>query len=115
MHVELKDAWLAGRRVWLRNRVSSLGFRASLQAGGDAEAAEVAALLGEEQVELLPDAELQRLREIDALTGQPRQGDILLHALPMCAPYSALQGYKYRLKLTPGTQRKGKAGKQVRF
>ena len=74
----------------------------------------MAALLEEEQIELLPEAELQRLREIDALTGQPKQGDVLLHALPMCAPYSALQGYKYRLKLTPGTQRKGKAGRQVK-
>lgn len=25
----------------------------------------------------------------------------------------ALQGYKYRLKLTPGSQRKGKAARQV--
>lgn len=77
------------------------------------EAAEVAEILEEEQVELLPEAELARLREIDALTGQPRPGDTLLHALPVCAPHAALQGYKYRVKLTPGTQRKGKAGRQV--
>ena len=77
------------------------------------ESAEVAAILEEEHVELLPDAELQRLREIDALTGVPRAGDVLLHALPVCAPYSVLQGYKYKLKIIPGTQRKGKAAKQV--
>ena len=50
------------------------------------DAAEVAALLEEENIELLPDAELARLREIDALTGVPRPGDVLLHALPVCAP-----------------------------
>ena len=32
----------------------------------------------------------------------------------MCAPYSALQSYKFRVKLTPGSQRKGRAGRQVR-
>ena len=31
----------------------------------------------------------------------------------VCAPYSALQGYKFRVKLTPGSQRKGRAGRQV--
>jgi hypothetical protein len=70
-------------------------------------------LLEEENIELLPDAELLRLREIDALTGVPKQGDILLHALPVCAPYSVLQGYKHKLKITPGSQRKGKAAKQA--
>lgn len=33
--------------------------------------------------------------------------------LQVCAPYSALQGYKFRVKLTPGSQRKGRAGRQV--
>ena len=31
----------------------------------------------------------------------------------VCAPYAALQGYKFRVKLTPGTQRKGRAARQV--
>lgn len=75
----------------------------------------MAAILQEEHVELLPEAELQRLREIDALTGSPKPGDILLHALPVCAPYSVLQSYKHKLKITPGTQRKGKAAKQARL
>lgn len=77
------------------------------------EEAEVAAILEDEQVELLPDAEIARLREIDSLTGQPLSNDILHHAIPMCAPISAVQNYKYRLKLTPGSQRKGKAARQV--
>lgn len=78
------------------------------------EDAEVAAILKEEQVELLPEDEIARLREIDALTGQPVQTDILHHALPMVAPISSIQSYKYRLKLTPGSQRRGKAARQVR-
>ena len=31
----------------------------------------------------------------------------------MCAPYSTLASYTYRAKLTPGAQKKGKAGKQA--
>jgi len=49
-----------------------------------------------------------QLTQLDALTGQPKPDDVLLFALPMCAPYNALANYKYRVKLTPGTQKKGK-------
>ena len=30
---------------------------------------------------------------------------------PVCAPYMSLRKYKYVVKLTPGVQKKGKAGK----
>ena len=33
--------------------------------------------------------------------------------MPVCAPYSTLASYTYRAKLTPGAQKKGKAGKQA--
>ena len=33
----------------------------------------------------------------------------------MCAPYSALQNYKLKVKMTPGSQRKGRAARQVRL
>ena len=29
--------------------------------------------------------------------------DVLLCAIPVCGPYQALQNYKYKLKLMPGT------------
>lgn len=45
--------------------------------------------------------------------GVPLEEDVLLAAAPMCAPYTAMQSYKYRIKLTPGSQRKGKAARQV--
>eukprot|EP01138_Halocafeteria_seosinensis_P013098 gb/GECG01013376.1/.p1 GENE.gb/GECG01013376.1/~~gb/GECG01013376.1/.p1 ORF type:complete len:1207 (+),score=227.90 gb/GECG01013376.1/:1-3621(+) len=47
-----------------------------------------------------------------ALVGNPREDDVLLHAIAMVAPYSALQGpYKYKVKLVPGGQKKGKGGR----
>uniref|UniRef100_A0A8B9M4U5 Ribosome quality control complex subunit NEMF n=1 Tax=Accipiter nisus TaxID=211598 RepID=A0A8B9M4U5_9AVES len=48
---------------------------------------------------------------LDSLTGQPHPEDILLFAIPICAPYTAMMNYKYKVKLTPGTQKKGKAAK----
>jgi hypothetical protein len=59
----------------------------------------------------LPDEERDRLTELDALTGVPRAEDVLLYGVPMCGPYTALQGFKYKVKLTPGTLKKGKAAK----
>lgn len=79
-----------------------------------AEQQEIAALLAEENVELLDPEDRDRLTQLDSLTGAPSSDDVLLFAVPVCAPYSALQGYKHKLKLTPGTQRKGKAARQVR-
>ncbi|CAH1126558.1 unnamed protein product [Ceutorhynchus assimilis] len=48
---------------------------------------------------------------INALTGIPLEGDELLFAVPVIAPYNTLTNYKFKVKLTPGTARKGKAAK----
>uniref|UniRef100_A0A4W3JBH5 Ribosome quality control complex subunit NEMF n=1 Tax=Callorhinchus milii TaxID=7868 RepID=A0A4W3JBH5_CALMI len=48
---------------------------------------------------------------LNSLTGQPHLEDVLLFAVPLCAPYTAMTNYKYKVKLTPGTQKKGKAAK----
>ncbi|XP_063831229.1 ribosome quality control complex subunit NEMF homolog [Ostrinia nubilalis] len=45
------------------------------------------------------------------LTGAPLADDELLFAVPVVAPYSALHNYKYKVKLTPGTSKRGKAAK----
>lgn len=77
----------------------SLPDDARAQAAEEAakEAAEVQALLDEESVVLLDAEELARLSEVDCLTGVPRADDILLHALPMCAPYAVLANYKHKV------------------
>ncbi|CAI5735627.1 unnamed protein product [Peronospora destructor] len=49
----------------------------------------------------------------DAFIGEPLPNDIVLFAMPMCAPYASLTKYKYKVKLTPGSQKKGKAAKQA--
>ncbi|XP_065371069.1 ribosome quality control complex subunit NEMF homolog [Calliphora vicina] len=48
---------------------------------------------------------------IDSLTGQPFEDDELLFVIPVVAPYQALQNYKFKVKLTPGTGKRGRAAK----
>ncbi|XP_064185844.1 ribosome quality control complex subunit NEMF-like isoform X2 [Anguilla rostrata] len=50
-----------------------------------------------------------------SLTGQPHSEDMLLFAVPVCGPYTALTNYKHKVKLTPGTQKKGKAARTAVF
>lgn len=50
--------------------------------------------------------------EISKLTGKPQPEDTILYAVPVCAPYSTLAQYAYRVKLTPGNLKRGKAAKQ---
>ncbi|XP_068608392.1 ribosome quality control complex subunit NEMF [Brachionichthys hirsutus] len=48
---------------------------------------------------------------LTSLTGQSHPEDVLLFAVPVCAPYTALSNYKHKVKLTPGSQKKGKAAR----
>ena len=75
--------------------------------------AELPALLEEASILALPESRRQALCAQDTLTAQPRDDDTLLFAVPVCAPYSVLAGYKYKIKLTPGAQKRGKAAKQA--
>ncbi|XP_051867278.1 ribosome quality control complex subunit NEMF-like [Pristis pectinata] len=69
----------------------------------------------EDQQEEEPEQDLQASEEseklLSSLTGQPHPDDVLLFSIPFCAPYTAMTNYKYKVKLTPGTQKKGKAAK----
>lgn len=64
--------------------------------------------MDEDDIHELGDEEKEKLIDLDYLTGNPLSSDILLYAVPVCAPYNALQAYKYRVKITPGTAKKGK-------
>lgn len=49
--------------------------------------------------------------ELGKLTGKPHADDLVLFAVPVCAPYQTLSQYTYRAKLTPGNTKRGKASK----
>lgn len=58
-------------------------------------------------------AEAADLSWLPALIGTPTPEDEVLAALPVCAPWAALTRYKYKVKLQPGTVKKGKAVKEI--
>ena len=67
----------------------------------------------EENITKLNEEEKDKLTELDSLTGVPLPDDILLFAVPICAPYSVLSKDKFKIKLIPGSQKRGKASKQA--
>lgn len=74
---------------------------------------EIRQIFEEEQIKELSEADKQALSEISYFTGNPLPGDILLFCIPVVAPYSAIQNYKFKAKLTPGTVKRGKAAQTV--
>ncbi|PIA60910.1 hypothetical protein AQUCO_00300436v1 [Aquilegia coerulea] len=80
-----------------------------LDTTGNSEMDRVA--MEEDDIHEIGEEEKEKLNDVDYLTGTPLPNDILLFAVPVCGPYNALQTYKYRVKITPGTAKKGKAAK----
>ena len=58
-------------------------------------------------------AEAADLTWIPALVGTPTTDDEIIAAIPVCAPWAALGRYKYKVKLQPGSVKKGKAVKEI--
>lgn len=54
------------------------------------------------------------ISEIDKLTGVPHRNDTLLFGIPMLAPYMTVQNFKYKVKVVPGTNKRGRVSKTIR-
>lgn len=83
----------------------------SRRAAKKAEMLEIQQLLEEEGI--FEEDEGRNADELMKLSGNPEPGDGLMYAVPVVGPYHTLQSYKYKVKLTPGVQKKGKAIKQA--
>ena len=57
--------------------------------------------------------DLARLARVDWFTGTPFLETEVTHAVALVAPWDALKAFAYKAKLTPGSQKKGKAVKQA--
>jgi len=77
------------------------------------EARAVQQLMKEEGIVELSDAEAEALSSLDLFTAVPISEDVIQFGIPVCAPYSALTNYRYKVKLLPGTLKRGKAWKQA--
>jgi len=84
-----------------------------LESGMTQADAELEELLLEPSIQALGAAQHSMLAIHDTLTAIPEDDDQVLFSIPVCAPYSVLTGYKFRVKLTPGAQKKGKAARQA--
>lgn len=64
-------------------------------------------------VDALDEDEAAVITQLDCLVGTPFPGDDVLEAFPVCAPWAALGKYKYKVKLQPGSQKKGKGVREI--
>ncbi|CAI4210808.1 unnamed protein product [Parascedosporium putredinis] len=55
------------------------------------------------------DGEVEDLGAVEELVGTPLPGDEVLEAVAMCAPWAAMGKTKYKIKLQPGSLKKGRA------
>lgn len=78
-----------------------------------AEHEEIRKTMLEEGIETLDAEEAAGLTPLDSLVGRPLPGDEILEAVAVCGPYGALGRCKYKVKLQPGAQKKGKAVKEI--
>jgi predicted ribosome quality control (RQC) complex YloA/Tae2 family protein len=78
-----------------------------------AEHEEIRKLMLEEGQDILDEGEEEKMTNFESLVGMPLKGDEILEAIPVCAPWAAMGRYKYKAKLQPGAQKKGKAVKEI--
>ncbi|CDR98013.1 -Clumping factor A [Babesia bigemina] len=51
--------------------------------------------------------------QLRMLSKEPGPADVIISAIPMCAPYNALKSHPYHLKLVPGNLKKGAIASQA--
>lgn len=77
------------------------------------EAEEMRRLTLEEGSQELDEEEAAQMAQLDSFIGTPLPGDEIIDAIPVCAPWNAMGKYKYKVKLQPGQQKKGKAIREI--
>ncbi|KAJ0736365.1 putative transcription factor interactor and regulator CCHC(Zn) family [Helianthus annuus] len=102
------------KRCYKCKKVGHLAKDCQEDANGVAQLNEAERMaMEEDDIKEIGEDEKEKLNDVDYLTGVPLPNDILLYAVPVCAPYAAVQSYKYRVKIIPGTAKKGKAAKMA--
>lgn len=87
------------------------GGSESISLASDAVSEMDKVVMEEDDINEIGEEEKEKLNDVDYLTGNPLPNDILLYAVPVCAPHTAIQAYKYRVKIVPGSAKRGKAAK----
>lgn len=76
---------------------------------------QVRQLLEEEGITTLSKDDVDKLSadQHRFLTPSPLAEDKINFAMAVCAPYAVMSKYKYKVKVTPGTMKRGKSTKQA--
>ncbi|XP_038077635.1 nuclear export mediator factor Nemf-like [Patiria miniata] len=97
------------------DRVLPVGFKHAWKSKKETVEEGTGEVSDEDKETSLQDEQSQLMKEssniVDSLTACPHAEDMLLFGLPVCAPYSVMHNYKFKVKLTPGTGKRGKAAK----
>ena len=108
-----KSGFLAGiMRRFKRdheNKDSTEGRSVSKKAAKKQEIQEIQQILEDEG--FIDEEDGKLVDELEKLVGSPSFEDVLLYAVPVCGPYAAMKDYMFKVKLSPGTIKKGKATK----
>ncbi|KAL7947188.1 hypothetical protein V8C42DRAFT_278453 [Trichoderma barbatum] len=78
-----------------------------------AEQEEIRRAVMNEGLDALEPDDAEKMTNLDTLVGTPLAGDEILEVIPVCAPWSALVRFKYKVKMQPGSVKKGKAVREV--
>jgi predicted ribosome quality control (RQC) complex YloA/Tae2 family protein len=93
-------------------------FRAAAEAEAARQRARAAAAPGAEGASEAQDDEDEgegalRTAPLHRLVGRPAPGDEIVSAWTVCAPWAALAAHKFRAKMQPGGEKKGRAAREV--
>ena len=121
-----KAAAAAEQREWdraageekQRRRVAHFRAAAEADAARQRSRAAAAAAPGAEGEAATQDDEDEgegalRTAPLHRLVGRPAPGDEIVSAWTVCAPWAALAAHKFRAKMQPGGEKKGKAAREV--
>ncbi|PKS09176.1 hypothetical protein jhhlp_003790 [Lomentospora prolificans] len=67
----------------------------------------------EEGLDVAGPGETEDLAAVEELVGTPLPGDEILEAVAICAPWAAMGKTKYKIKIQPGSLKKGRAVKDM--
>ncbi|KAF2402340.1 hypothetical protein EJ06DRAFT_490689 [Trichodelitschia bisporula] len=101
------------RELHLKTQTVGLALEQARKAALEGPSASATANAEDEHTEADDETTRLELLGLDAFVGTPLPGDEIICAIAVCAPWTALNSFKYRAKMQPGSTKKGKAVKEI--
>ena len=101
----------AAAAAFARKAAADDDFPAKYQDDEDDDESKASLVPDEASIEERLKLDAERLEIVNRIVSAPFKDDDIEYCLPVCAPITATNALKYRMKVTPGSQKKGKAAK----